>query len=368
MDRMLKSPDWNLTEFGQVDNGCLAACVGSNSLGRQKDGGGFFVDFELGRLRKLRDGGVDKLQEGRRSTTVSPSSSLKRTRAIGGTQNVLCLVDGCTTDLKSCREYHQRHRVCERHSKTPVVTVGGKEQRFCQQCSRFHSLGEFDEVKRSCRKRLDGHNRRRRKPQPESFSGPQAYATNRAGGSGAWPSVDKHGQKLHAIIQQSTSSNSFARISSKIERQFPFLLVNDPEKSNQAASPAKKMTSQRLPDTNASPASGRGPLKMLSNTLTQLEESKRALSLLSTNSAQTLGTIWSNLVQQDVIHLNQSELTSSCFSDFSEHSNSKGMAAESIDPFSIPDALNTNDPNGILCIGSDVLLEIQPQMLSFSCK
>ena len=36
-------------------------------------------------------------------------------------------------------------------------------------CCRFHSLGEFDEVKRSCRKRLDGHNRRRRKPQPPSF-------------------------------------------------------------------------------------------------------------------------------------------------------------------------------------------------------
>ena len=34
---------------------------------------------------------------------------------------------------------------------------------------RFHSLGEFDEVKRSCRKRLDGHNRRRRKPQPPSL-------------------------------------------------------------------------------------------------------------------------------------------------------------------------------------------------------
>lgn len=30
-------------------------------------------------------------------------------------------------------------------------------------------LAEFDEVKRSCRKRLDGHNRRRRKPQPESI-------------------------------------------------------------------------------------------------------------------------------------------------------------------------------------------------------
>lgn len=34
---------------------------------------------------------------------------------------------------------------------------------------RFHSLGEFDEGKRSCRKRLDGHNRRRRKAQPEPF-------------------------------------------------------------------------------------------------------------------------------------------------------------------------------------------------------
>ncbi|GJX39099.1 hyaluronan/mRNA-binding protein [Tanacetum coccineum] len=32
-------------------------------------------------------------------------------------------------------------------------------------CKRFHSLEEFDEGKRSCRKRLHGHNRRRRKPQ-----------------------------------------------------------------------------------------------------------------------------------------------------------------------------------------------------------
>lgn len=31
---------------------------------------------------------------------------------------------------------------------------------------RFHVLGEFDEAKRSCRKRLADHNRRRRKPQP----------------------------------------------------------------------------------------------------------------------------------------------------------------------------------------------------------
>ncbi|XP_047959407.1 squamosa promoter-binding-like protein 13A [Salvia hispanica] len=79
-----------------------------------------------------------------------------------------CLVDGCSADLSACRDYHRRHKVCEAHSKTPKVTIGGREQRFCQQCSRFHSLVEFDEGKRSCRKRLDGHNRRRRKAQTRS--------------------------------------------------------------------------------------------------------------------------------------------------------------------------------------------------------
>ena len=32
---------------------------------------------------------------------------------------------------------------------------------------RFHGLTEFDEGKRSCRRRLAGHNERRRKPQPD---------------------------------------------------------------------------------------------------------------------------------------------------------------------------------------------------------
>jgi hypothetical protein len=36
---------------------------------------------------------------------------------------------------------------------------------FCDAvCGRFHVLTEFDEAKRSCRKRLAEHNRRRRKP------------------------------------------------------------------------------------------------------------------------------------------------------------------------------------------------------------
>lgn len=65
-------------------------------------------------------------------------SSSKRARAPGNiTQVAHCLVDGCNADLSICRDYHRRHKVCEAHSKTPTVTIGGREQRFCQQCSRL---------------------------------------------------------------------------------------------------------------------------------------------------------------------------------------------------------------------------------------
>ncbi|CAO2181895.1 unnamed protein product [Urochloa humidicola] len=101
----------------------------------------------------------------------SSSAPAKRPRPGQAQQAVpACSVEGCAADLSKGRDYHRRHKVCEAHSKTPVVTVAGQQQRFCQQCSRFHSLAEFDETKRSCRKRLDGHNRRRRKPQPDPLN------------------------------------------------------------------------------------------------------------------------------------------------------------------------------------------------------
>lgn len=69
-------------------------------------------------------------------------------------------------DLSGGKTYYCRHKVCSMHSKAPLVVVAGIEQRFCQQCSRFHQLPEFDQGKRSCRRRLAGHNERRRKPPP----------------------------------------------------------------------------------------------------------------------------------------------------------------------------------------------------------
>ncbi|KAJ9559428.1 hypothetical protein OSB04_014042 [Centaurea solstitialis] len=74
----------------------------------------------------------------------------------------VCQVDDCLTDLSNAKDYHRRHKVCELHSKATKALVSKEMQRFCQQCSRFHILEEFNEGKRSCRRRLAGHNRRRK--------------------------------------------------------------------------------------------------------------------------------------------------------------------------------------------------------------
>ncbi|WVZ61137.1 hypothetical protein U9M48_011055 [Paspalum notatum var. saurae] len=85
----------------------------------------------------------------------------------GGSSGPACQVEGCGADLTAAKDYHRRHKVCEMHSKATTAVVGNTVQRFCQQCSRFHLLQEFDEGRRSCRRRLAGHNRRRRKTRPD---------------------------------------------------------------------------------------------------------------------------------------------------------------------------------------------------------
>ncbi|XP_052485019.1 squamosa promoter-binding-like protein 2 isoform X2 [Gossypium raimondii] len=105
------------------------------------------------------------------SATLSSSSPLSAKRSklnCRSTHVVRCQVEGCNLDLSSARDYHRKHKVCESHSKSPKVIVSGLERRFCQQCSRFHALSEFDVNKRSCRQRLSDHNARRRKPQTEA--------------------------------------------------------------------------------------------------------------------------------------------------------------------------------------------------------
>ncbi|XP_004488737.1 squamosa promoter-binding-like protein 3 [Cicer arietinum] len=87
----------------------------------------------------------------------------KRPSKSGRFSPPFCQAESCDADFTLSKRYHRRHKVCEVHSKAPSVVVAGLRQRFCQQCSRFHELMEFDEAKRSCRRRLARHNERRRK-------------------------------------------------------------------------------------------------------------------------------------------------------------------------------------------------------------
>ncbi|KAI4978066.1 hypothetical protein ZWY2020_014620 [Hordeum vulgare] len=148
-------------------------------------GGGFLKREDGGPFSDIGGGGRIGLNLGRR-TYFSPADVLAVDRLLmrsrfGGAgpmgmlglglgaaahhhQPPRCQAEGCKTDLSAAKHYHRRHKVCEYHAKAATVAASGKQQRFCQQCSRFHVLAEFDEAKRSCRKRLTEHNRRRRKP------------------------------------------------------------------------------------------------------------------------------------------------------------------------------------------------------------
>ncbi|XP_031493129.1 squamosa promoter-binding-like protein 13A [Nymphaea colorata] len=168
--------DWELkaTSGFQNPNHSLG-----NSSRFSRNEGELVIDLHLGRLAERKSA---KDKEARASAAAAAaavaskrgrgaSSTAATTLSSGGSQVPRCQVQGCNLDLSCSKEYHKRHKVCDAHSKTAKVIVNGVEQRFCQQCSRFHLLVEFDEAKRSCRKRLAGHNERRRKPQLAIYTG-----------------------------------------------------------------------------------------------------------------------------------------------------------------------------------------------------
>ncbi|GAU24418.1 hypothetical protein TSUD_391270 [Trifolium subterraneum] len=131
----------------------------SEDLNRPMDFVGSRIGLNLGGrtyFSSSEDDFVSRLY--RRSRQPEPGS-------LGSSNSPRCQAEGCNADLSQAKHYHRRHKVCEFHSKAATVIAAGLTQRFCQQCSRFHLLSEFDNGKRSCRKRLADHNRRRRKTQ-----------------------------------------------------------------------------------------------------------------------------------------------------------------------------------------------------------
>lgn len=82
-----------------------------------------------------------------------------------------CVIDfavpGCDRPIEKMKEYYKRYKICPYHMEANFLLVEGQKIRFCQQCGRFQLLSEFDGEKRSCRKRLARHNRRRRKSEAD---------------------------------------------------------------------------------------------------------------------------------------------------------------------------------------------------------
>ncbi|XP_043708817.1 squamosa promoter-binding-like protein 1 [Telopea speciosissima] len=135
-------------------------------------------DEEEGALSLKLGGHVYPITEGEVANHVDKNGKSKLLQA--SSNRAGCQVEDCGADLNNAKPYYKRHKVCETHSKASRVLVANVMQRFCQQCSRFHFLQEFDEGKRSCRRRLAGHNRRRRKTQLDAVVNGSALNDDRA--------------------------------------------------------------------------------------------------------------------------------------------------------------------------------------------
>ncbi|XP_054784614.1 squamosa promoter-binding-like protein 8 [Prosopis cineraria] len=163
--------------------GGLLAVPKSEDVGRPMDFPASRIGLDLGGrtyFSSSEDDFVSRLY--RRSRPSEPGSTMSLNN-----NSPRCQAEGCNADLSHAKHYHRRHKVCEFHSKAATVITAGLTQRFCQQCSRFHLLSEFDNGKRSCRKRLADHNRRRRKtqqlPQETQKSHPEKARNSVAKGS-----------------------------------------------------------------------------------------------------------------------------------------------------------------------------------------
>jgi len=128
-------PAWDLgTVVGPSSGVGVVAAAGAS--------GGGALDLKLGGPTSWRAGAMAPVPAPLPSPPAPPrpssSAPVKRPRPGQAQQAVpACSVEGCAADLSKGRDYHRRHKVCEAHSKTPVVVVAGREMRFCQQCSRY---------------------------------------------------------------------------------------------------------------------------------------------------------------------------------------------------------------------------------------
>ncbi|GAA0186432.1 hypothetical protein LIER_33720 [Lithospermum erythrorhizon] len=115
----------------------------------------------------------DALAPGKKRARVGRSSRANTGRSgVGlGVAMMRCQVPECEVDISELKGYHKRHRVCLKCANASFVVLDGESKRYCQQCGKFHILPDFDEGKRSCRRKLERHNNRRRRKPADSKGG-----------------------------------------------------------------------------------------------------------------------------------------------------------------------------------------------------
>lgn len=93
-----------------------------------------------GRSLSLRIGGAAAGVGAMENSDVTEDNERngKKVRVQGGSSSgPACQVEDCGADLAAEKDYHRRHKVCEKHAKASTAVVGNTVQRFCQQCSRL---------------------------------------------------------------------------------------------------------------------------------------------------------------------------------------------------------------------------------------
>ncbi|KAG2706597.1 hypothetical protein I3843_05G098800 [Carya illinoinensis] len=252
------------------------------------------LSLKLGKQMYFEDACVGSNTETSKFSTIpmtSATAAKKCKSSCQSTQVPHCQVEGCNLDLSSAKDYHRKHRVCESHSKSPKVIVGSLERRFCQQCSRFHGLSEFDEKKRSCRRRLSDHNARRRKPQPEAVRlNPARLSSSLYDGKQQMSLVFDRGPLVYSSAADSLTWEDMCRSKFTQTKDYPLKPAKARDTDMQLHLPGNDMpcaiTTLRNDSSRLLPSKGTVGLEepMISAQQDAGPDFRRALSLLSTNS------------------------------------------------------------------------------------
>lgn len=122
-----------------------------------------------------------------------------------------CVVPGCATDLTTEKSYNRRLKVCAAHLKAQSVGLEAGTSRFCQQCSRFHTVDAFDGTRRSCRDRLKTHNQRRKRRKETEFEATSAVPgqSTATDSSGSQHGPDVWGEAFYAPIHHQPQAVQF---------------------------------------------------------------------------------------------------------------------------------------------------------------